>query len=66
MVMFLYRDDYYYPELAREKGTEGLAEIIFAKQRKGATGTVFLRYVKEYTRFIEEAKRQVEASHVAR
>jgi len=66
VVMFLYRDDYYYPELAREKGTEGLAEIIFAKQRKGATGTVFLRYVKEYTRFIEEAKRQVEASHVAR
>lgn len=54
VIMFLYRDDYYYPDLAKEKGTEGLVEIIFAKQRKGATGTVQLRFVKEYTRFIEE------------
>ncbi|HHU60543.1 MAG: replicative DNA helicase [Bacillota bacterium] len=54
VVMFLYRDDYYYPEMAQEKGTEGLVEIIFAKQRKGPTGTVKLRFIKEYTRFIEE------------
>lgn len=54
VIMFLYRDDYYYPELAKEKGTEGLVEIIFAKQRKGATGAVQLRFIKEYTRFIEE------------
>lgn len=54
VVMFLYRDDYYFPERAKEKGTEGLVEIIFAKQRKGPTGTVQLRFVKEYTRFIEE------------
>lgn len=54
VVMFLYRDDYYNPELAKEKGTEGLVEVIFAKQRKGATGMVQLRFVKEYTRFIEE------------
>jgi len=64
VVMFLYRDDYYYPEVAREKGTEGLAEVIFAKQRKGATGVVQLRFVKEYTRFIEETKREV--SHAAK
>lgn len=54
VIMFLYRDDYYYPDLAAEQGTEGLVEIIFAKQRKGATGTVQLRFIKEYTRFIEE------------
>ncbi len=54
VVMFLYRDDYYYPDLAKEQGTEGLVEIIFAKQRKGPTGTVQLRFMKEYTRFIEE------------
>lgn len=57
VIMFLYRDDYYYPDLAKEKGTEGVVEIIFAKQRKGATGTVQLRFVKEYTRFIEEYKK---------
>jgi replicative DNA helicase len=54
VIMFLYRDDYYYPDTAKEKGTEGLVEIIFAKQRKGSTGTVQLRFIKEYTRFIEE------------
>lgn len=54
VVMFLYRDDYYYPDLAKEKGTEGLVEVIFAKQRKGPTGTIQLRFMKEYTRFIEE------------
>lgn len=54
VVMFLYRDDYYYPDTAQENGTEGLVEVIFAKQRKGPTGTVQLRFIKEYTRFIEE------------
>lgn len=54
VIMFLYREDYYNPDLAKQNGTEGLVEIIFAKQRKGATGTVQLRFVKEYTRFIEE------------
>ena len=38
----------------RRDGTEGLVEIIFAKQRKGPTGTVKLRFIKEYTRFIDE------------
>ena len=58
VIMFLYRDDYYFPDAAREKGTEGLVEVIFAKQRKGATGTVQLRFIKEFTRFIEESRRQ--------
>jgi len=53
VVIFLYRDDYYYPERAKEQGTEGLVEVIFAKQRKGETRTVYLRFIKEYTRFID-------------
>jgi replicative DNA helicase len=63
VVMFLYRDDYYNPDLAKEKGTEGIAEVIFAKQRKGATGVVYLRFIREYTRFIEETRRPVEVNH---
>jgi len=54
VIMFLYRDDYYNPEKARAEGTEGMVEVIFAKQRKGSTGTVQLRFIKEYTRFIDE------------
>lgn len=54
VVMFLYRDDYYYPDRAAQSGTEGMVEVIFAKQRKGPTGTVHLRFIKEYTRFIDE------------
>lgn len=54
VVIFLYREDYYYPDLAAQNGTEGLVEVIFAKQRKGPTGTVYLRFIKEYTRFIDE------------
>lgn len=58
-VIFLYREDYYYPDLAAQNGTQGLVEIIFAKQRKGPTGTVQLRFIKEYTRFIDEFQGKV-------
>lgn len=54
VVIFLYREDYYYPERARENGTEGLVDVIFAKQRKGPTGSVQLRFYKEYTKFVDE------------
>src|SRR5690606_22181521 len=47
VVMFLYRDDYYYPEKAAEEGTEGLVELIIAKQRKGPTGTAMLRFIRD-------------------
>ncbi|HET7558755.1 MAG TPA: replicative DNA helicase [Limnochordia bacterium] len=57
VVMFLYRDDYYYPERAAEEGTEGVVEVIFAKQRKGPTGVAKLRFVREYQRFIDESDR---------
>ncbi|NLK08553.1 MAG: replicative DNA helicase [Firmicutes bacterium] len=59
VIMFLYREDYYYPERAAEEGLVGETEIIFAKQRKGPTGKVKLRFQKEYTRFVEEASWEV-------
>ena len=53
VVMFLYREDYYYPEKAREKGTENVVEVIVAKQRRGPTGVARLHFYKEFTRFVE-------------
>ena len=58
VIMFLYREDYYYPEMAAEKGLTGVTEVIFAKQRKGPTGKIKLKYQKEYTRFVEESMRE--------
>jgi len=46
--LLLYRDEFYHPENEENKG---IAEIIIAKQRNGPTGSVFLTFLKEYTRF---------------
>lgn len=46
IVMFLYREDYY----DRESETN-TAEVIIAKNRNGSTGSVPLRFEKEYTLF---------------
>ncbi len=48
VVAFLYRDEYYNPDTE----DKGLAELIIAKQRNGPTGTATLRYLGEYTRFV--------------
>jgi replicative DNA helicase len=51
MVAFLYRDGYYNPE-----GPEpDVTEFIIAKHRNGPTGTVKLRFQKEYTLFVPYA-----------
>lgn len=47
VVLFIYREDQYYPT----KENEGIAELIIGKQRNGPTGTVKLAFIKEYTRF---------------
>ena len=47
LVMFIYRDEVYNQE-SPDKGT---AEIILAKQRNGAIGTVRLKWIAEQTRF---------------
>lgn len=47
-IHFIYRDEYYHPDNSEVKG---VAEIITAKQRNGATGKTFLKYTGEYTRF---------------
>lgn len=47
VVMFLYRDDYYH----KDSEKKGIAEVIIAKQRSGATGTIELVWLPQYTKF---------------
>lgn len=49
VVCFLYRDEYYNPENEESKG---LAELIVAKQRNGATGKIKLGWQGQFTRFV--------------
>lgn len=50
VVMFIYREDKYKDDLPEEDKNK--AEIIIAKQRNGATGTVMLGWQGEYTKFV--------------
>ncbi len=58
VVMLLYRDDYYNKDESKEKG---ISEIIVAKQRNGPTGTIRLKWLAKYTRFVnlERARNQI-------
>ncbi|MEZ4861500.1 MAG: replicative DNA helicase [Caldilineaceae bacterium] len=47
VVMFIYREDYYIEETDRQN----IADILVAKHRHGATGTVSLYFRKELTQF---------------
>ena len=47
IVMFIYRDEYY----NENSDKKGQAEIIIAKHRNGATGSVDLSFRKEFTKF---------------
>lgn len=55
VVAFIYREDYYKPDLEPER--RGIAEIIVAKQRNGPTGLFELAWQREYTRFRNLEKR---------
>ncbi|MDP2953184.1 MAG: replicative DNA helicase, partial [Chloroflexota bacterium] len=64
VVMFIYRDDYYYTEEEWERQNpgepypRGVAQIIVAKHRNGPTGRITLHFTEKKTRF--ENFRQVE------
>lgn len=49
LVIFIHREEQYQQD--PDPSVVGLAELIVAKQRNGATGTVKVRFEKEYTRF---------------
>jgi replicative DNA helicase len=52
LVMFVYRDEYYNPE---DTESAGIAELILAKHRNGATGLEKLAFQKRYAKFADLA-----------
>ena len=52
LVMFVYRDEYYNPE---DTESAGIAELILAKHRNGATGPEKLAFQKRYAKFADLA-----------
>ncbi|MBQ8972460.1 MAG: replicative DNA helicase, partial [Clostridia bacterium] len=57
VVMFVHREDYYDPDTP----DKNIAELIIAKQRNGALGTVKLGWKGEYTWFMDLSPRAREA-----
>jgi replicative DNA helicase len=51
IVAFIYRDEIYNKEPDNPK--KGMAEIIVAKNRNGATGMAMMHFLGQYTRFEE-------------
>ncbi|HEU0301942.1 MAG TPA: replicative DNA helicase [Longimicrobium sp.] len=61
VIMFLYRPEYYHGPTDKEGNSlEGKAEVIVGKQRNGATGTISLQFIKEFTRFENFTRRSDE------
>lgn len=54
MVIFIYRPEYYQiTEDEQGNPTDGLAHIIIAKHRNGATETINLRFIKNFAKFTD-------------
>ncbi len=52
-IVFLYREDYY----DKETENQNIIDIIIAKQRNGAVGTVQMAFIKEYGIFVDLERR---------
>lgn len=66
MVLFVHRPEYYHI-LTDEKGNDlrGMAQIIIAKHRKGATGDVLLTFKGQFTRFQDPERNSPEIPDAA-
>ncbi len=53
VILFVYRDEVYYPDKPESKGT---AELIIGKQRNGPIGKVDMTFLGEHTRFENRAR----------
>jgi replicative DNA helicase len=56
LILFLYRDEVY----NKDTKFPGIAEVIISKHRNGPTGTVYLTFLKQFTRFENSAIESVE------
>jgi replicative DNA helicase len=56
LIMFLYRDAVYNPETENQNQLE----LIISKQRNGPTGTVFLQWIRELTKFVDDESQDYE------
>lgn len=54
LIMFMYRDEYYYSDSPRK----GIAECIIGKHRNGPTGKVFLTWSGAFTKFDNSTYRE--------
>ncbi len=53
LVLFVHRPDYYHIfHDDQGRNLQGMAQLIIAKHRKGATGDVFLKFIPQYTKFL--------------
>ncbi len=50
VVMFIYRDEYYFPEKVE---TKGIAEVVISKHRQGSVGKVDMTFLPEFTLFAD-------------
>lgn len=64
LVMFIHRPEYYHI-YQDENGRDlrGMAQIIIAKHRKGATGDVLLSFKSEFTRFADPEENNLNSPH---
>ena len=52
MVLFIYRPEYYHLDTFEDNTpADGMAEIMFEKNRHGSTGNVRVRFESQYTKF---------------
>ena len=64
VVMFVHREEYYHSKQeAEEKGLQGVAEIIVAKQRNGPVGDVKVAWMSKYTLFANLAQHEEPGSY---
>ena len=54
MVLFIYRPEYYHLDTFEDNTpADGMAEIMFEKNRHGSTGNVKVRFQSQFTKFCD-------------